>query len=380
MSVESPDFSSALKARHPRAFAALLLVVLFLIPWFNSGYTVLSKHAFATSVNPLIFSLARDVCATPLLFIYTALCDGWPAVEWALVPRLVVLGAVGIFAAQLFYALGIQQTTGAIGSIMNLLIPVFTSTLAVLLGLERAHLNEWFGWARVIGLVAAVGGAAYILLASMSTGALDSSAYVTGALCFVASTLASSVYLIVQRALVLTMPPSRVVFWAYFFGMCALALSSLYYVDDASVWHIGSDAALGALAYAALVNSCAMYVAVAWANRWSSPLQIAACIPLQVPATVVLSRLLLGESDWRSSDALGCACVVLGLGAVTLAQHRAAQARAADEAAASVCNDVSARGCTATSVASASELETGASALSNTPLLAARGLVNTYGQ
>ena len=114
---------------------------------------------------------------------------------------------------------------------------------------------------------------------------------------------------------------------AYLFGTAYLALSSLYYVNDASVWHVGSSTALGALAYAILINSCVVYLIIAWANKHSNPVQIVAFVPLQVPATVILSKLLLGQNDWQPRDAVGCACVIVGLACVSYAQFQSQHAK-----------------------------------------------------
>ena len=152
---------------------------------------------------------------------------------------------------------------------MQLLTPIFTSFFSVLLGLERARLNRLYGWVRVLGLLAAVGGAAWMLLTGLS-GNVDRGDLVTGTLCFVVNTLAASCFLLVQRPLVQEVPPTRVVFWAYLFGTIYLALSSLYYANDASVWHVGSTTALAALAYAVVINSCVVYLVIAWVRSTNS--------------------------------------------------------------------------------------------------------------
>ena len=111
----SETCTDALKARSPRQFFVLLCAVLFFYQWLIAGYVVVSKHAFSSNINPLIFSLVRDTCATPLLLLNTCLADGSPAVAWRHIPRLAVLGATGIFGSQFFFAIGVKLTTSSEG-------------------------------------------------------------------------------------------------------------------------------------------------------------------------------------------------------------------------------------------------------------------------
>ena len=59
-------------------------------------------------------------------------------------------------------------------------------------------------------------------------------------------------------------------------------------------------------------------------------MQIVAFIPLQVPATVILSNWLLGQNDWQPRDLIGCVCVVLGLACVSWAQYKSQQEAASE--------------------------------------------------
>ena len=66
------------------------------------------------------------------------------------------------------------------------------------------------------------------------------------------------------------------------------------------------------------------------ANKHSNPVQIVAFIPLQVPATVILSNWLLGQNDWQPRDLVGCICVMLGLACVSWAQYKSSQEAASE--------------------------------------------------
>src|SRR5262249_50100194 len=52
-------------------------------------------------------------------------------------PALALLGALGIFANQVFFILGLERTTATNASILMISVPVFTVAVAAALGVER---------------------------------------------------------------------------------------------------------------------------------------------------------------------------------------------------------------------------------------------------
>lgn len=133
------------------------------------------------------------------MFIISWLLEGFPVVQWSDAPRIIFLGATGVFGNQVLFIYGLQKTNPTNAAIMQPLIPVLTAAVALLMGLEQLHIYHWFGVLRLIGLVCGLVGAAYMLgLDNLGGQGADA---ITGNICLLIQSLSLSLYMIAQRPL-----------------------------------------------------------------------------------------------------------------------------------------------------------------------------------
>ncbi len=122
-------------------------------------------------------------------------------------PRLAVCGWLGIALNQALYLEGLQRSTALHAGLLILLIPVFTTAIAVALRQEK------FEARRAAGIALAFAGAV-VLVARGATDSLSLEPGV-GNLLLVANALAYSFYLVLSRPLLQRYSALVVILWAY---------------------------------------------------------------------------------------------------------------------------------------------------------------------
>jgi drug/metabolite transporter (DMT)-like permease len=150
-------------------------------------------------------------------------------------PALALLGALGVFANQVFFILGLRYTTATNASILMVSVPVFTVAVAAVLRIER------LGGRRLLGVALAVAGALVLLgpgrlqLGGAGAGStLGNTLILTNGLCY-------ATFLVLQRPVLQRLPWRTVIAWAFLLGGAGVlavsipALSRLR-VDQVS-WH-----------------------------------------------------------------------------------------------------------------------------------------------
>jgi drug/metabolite transporter (DMT)-like permease len=114
-------------------------------------------------------------------------------------------------------------------------------------------------------------------------------------------------------------PGTRITFWSYLCGTVFLGLSSFYYVGDADAFAIKHDNYWYALAYAAVVSSCAAYLLITWANSQTSSVIVTSFWPLQVFFSALFSFFVFAE-EFQLRQGIGAAIIIAGLFAVCYTQ------------------------------------------------------------
>ncbi|HVS04311.1 MAG TPA: DMT family transporter [Thermoanaerobaculia bacterium] len=274
-----------------------------------AGFHVVGK-AVLDHLHPLTLAALRVGCATPLLL----------AIAWhhdRLLPRprdlphLVLLGALGVFANQVLFILGLQRTTATDAAILMPSIPVFAVALAALAGIERPGLKQ------VAGIGLAVGGALVMLRpwegAWMAGGTL-------GNALILANCLAYAAFLVAQRPLLERLPWRTVIAWSFLFGgigVVAVAIPQLAELTPATV----PAAAWAGLAYIVLFPTAVGYSLATWAVQRSTPALVAAYTTLQPLFAAALAAAFLGE---RLGPAEGIGFVLIAAGLALVGRRRAA--------------------------------------------------------
>ena len=130
-------------------------------------------------------------------------------------------------------------------------------------GIESFYGRHWFGWVRLLGLLAGLGGA--VVMLGISDLGKSNSALV-GNLCLIGNCTSFALYVIFQRPLFEgsgKIPATRVTFWSYAAGTIYLGFACLYYAHDTAAWELPASGYY-ALAYATFLSSGAAYLLISW--------------------------------------------------------------------------------------------------------------------
>jgi drug/metabolite transporter (DMT)-like permease len=185
------------------AHAALSAVQLFF-----ALFPVFGKLAFAGGTyTPLAVGAARILFgALSLAGLAFALHGARALPPWSELPRIFGLAILGVAANMTLYLEGLKRSTAGNATLMICLIPVFTFSLAVLLGHER------FGARRISGLLLALLGAAVLVFGGQAELGGE---HALGNVLIALNCLGYAAYLVLVRPLALRYPPLAVISWMF---------------------------------------------------------------------------------------------------------------------------------------------------------------------
>ena len=188
------------------AHAALVAVQVFF-----ALFPVFGKLAFKDGVySPLAVGVARVLFGALALFGLALALHGRAALpprrEWG---RIALLALLGVAANMTLYLEGLKRSTAGNATLMICLIPVFTFTIAGVLGHER------FGARRIGGLVLALSGAAVLVAGHAELGP----EHVLGNLLIAGNCAGYAAYLVLVRSLARRHPPLAVIAWMFVFSL-----------------------------------------------------------------------------------------------------------------------------------------------------------------
>ncbi|MGE0640651.1 MAG: DMT family transporter [Thermoanaerobaculia bacterium] len=296
MHAEKPDL-------HRRVLVALLVVQLCFSSLHLVGKIVLRE------LPPFALAGMRLLLATPVLLLLAWRRDRLipPRRDW---PTLALLGLFGITANQLLFLSGLSLTSASSASVLMPSIPVFTAGAAVILGLER------WSWPRFGGVTLAVLGALVLL----DPGHLESGTRaVLGNSLILLNCLSYSVYLVVQRPVLLRLPWRTVIAWTFLFGTLGAlpwTAASLF----ATGWGALQPVTIAGVLWIALVPTALAFSLNSWASRRTDASVVAAFTTLQPLLTILVAIPLLGEKpSWNQ----GVGFLLIAAGLVVVRQARA---------------------------------------------------------
>lgn len=259
--------------------------------------------------SPIVYALAREGCAGPILLALSWVVAGKAAPKRADLWRVCALG-VAMYLSQLLYILGIELSGVTVATCMQPAIPVFTVLLGIALRMEHGNPRKLTGIGlAVVGAICMVAGGA--ASASHAPGVTEAQAdnMLLGDFCLLVNTLAMAVYYVVSKQMVAKYPPICVAAWAYLVAATCMGLTAAVHTDAAD-WHFPRSMVVPLL-YWIVVCSVAGYYAVTWAMRHLPASQVAAFQCLQPFIGTILAFLVLNEAPtvWD----LGAIGIVAGL-------------------------------------------------------------------
>ena len=213
-----------------------------------------------------------------------------------------------MFGNQFFYIMGVYYAGADISSVFQPAIPVWTALFAIVTGIEKPPtLRKLHGWAKVVGILVAVGGAVTMLTERLTRGSsvTYSDKIIFGIVFLFANTICMAIFILIQKRYIFERSerwakyPVSVTAWCYCFGALCMGLASFYYVikcphsgacqDDP--WFIPQEEAIP-LVYAIFVASALCYMLITWGNMLVPASLVTAFWPLQVNINICLHSLI----------------------------------------------------------------------------------------
>ncbi len=298
-----PDSRSPVEGSVERGLVTLHMALLAVQLSF-SGFHVVGKMVLE-DVPPLALACLRVLFATPILLLFAARRGATiPELRW--LPKLALLGFLGVFLNQVLFIVGLGYTTPTNAAILMPSIPAFTVGVAALLGLER------IGPYRLAGVTLAICGA-LVILDPTRFSAGDST--LVGNLLILLNCLSFATFLVLQRPILRHLPWQTVIAGAFVFGSLGVLAVGGTTLGQLSPSSLAASTWMGIL-YIMVFPTTLSYLINSWAIQRSSALLAAAYTTLQPLLTALLSRLFLAEVlTWR--QALGFALIASGLWCVS---------------------------------------------------------------
>jgi drug/metabolite transporter (DMT)-like permease len=275
-------------------------LALFFVQLLFGGFHVVGK-AILAEVSPLALAGLRVGLAAPVLLAVA----GWrdrclpPLRE---MPRLALLGFLGVFANQLLFLIGLSHTTAANAAILMPSIPVFALALSVIFRIQRAAPRQW------LGVASAVAGA--VVLVDPTAFRLTDET-VLGNLLILANCLSYAAFLVFQRPVLDRLPWRTFIAWSFLFGGAGVLTVSAPELVVLARSPVSPATWVGVL-YIALAVTGLGYFLATWSVRRSSPTLVAAYTTLQPVLAVVLAVIFLGERP-GGREAAGFLLIAAGL-------------------------------------------------------------------
>jgi drug/metabolite transporter (DMT)-like permease len=314
----------------------IVYLTLLSVQFMFSGYHIVSEVALGSNaISAYMMCFVRELLATPILFIFAIFVipkDKSLIPDLTDIPRLISLGLTGIFGNQIFFLLGLQLTSPTNAAIMQPLVPVMTTIIALLLRYEppldllNSALSRW----KVFGILSAVGGAIVMMLTSDSGGSSQSMANpFLGNILLICNCLAFSLFVLLQKPLLGKYPPPVITAWAYLFGSVFVAMISAPYWIKAESWvsAVSNYKVILAILYAAVVSSALAFGLITWANSRVQGVVTTLFQAAQPFSTSMLAWMVFGTMV-TPLQILGAVLIIAGLVMVCYAKDQEQRAAA----------------------------------------------------
>jgi len=202
----------------------LALVIVFTL--FGGG-SFISKFGIH-GVSPLVFETVREVAVGPLFLVASLAMHGRCLPERADLRR-VLLCSLCFAGSQTGFFLGLKYENPTVGSTWQTALPIFTTTMAVLVGLEGATCQK------ASGILLASGGAAWMTMGAIAfsgsggAGAVGRSSrdILSGHAMFLAQAILNSSYIVFSKALAEKYGGVLLTGWSFTLGSACLAALAL---------------------------------------------------------------------------------------------------------------------------------------------------------
>jgi len=316
-------------------------VALFAGQALNGGAGVVAKCGIP-QINPVVFALLREACATPLLFCVARLVDG-PITCTPQRTHLLLFAAFALFSNQIAYITGLKLSNPVVGAAWQPSQPIFVLSIAVVFRLEACTL-----W-KLIGVMGAVAGCLFMTFGGPKDAGRGNYELL-GNILFFYNCIFTALFVLSLRFIKDSMPSYLAM--AVLYAMATLLITATAFVVGTSpnlqsffcpectggFWHVPPDMVFP-LAYWVLGPSVLSYTALTFGTKYAkNPSLCLAYSTAQPLVAGVLEALLvgLGWNEFHPDRALsmpgqlqllgGC-MIIIGLACVAADAQRPEGAR-----------------------------------------------------
>lgn len=292
--------------------------------WLNYGGLVLIAVVWGAnfaisrlamdSFNPIVFSFLRFGLAVPFFFIILKLTEGSVGIPWRIVPKLALIGLVGITVLEITVMYSIKYTTLANASLLNVAPwPIFAALFAPFFTRESITMRLIVGGA--ISLV----GVSLVILGGGEGFTLTSENMLGNAMAFGIS-IVGPLFNLASMSLMKQYSALRVSTWTIAFG-------SLFMVPlTFGAWGQTDWSSLGAghylsIAYNVLI--CTVLAFVLWnACMFKVGATRSNFFRYAVPAAAVIAGYFMFDEKIALLQMCGAACMAAGLVWITIERKK----------------------------------------------------------
>lgn len=184
-------------------------LILIAVVWgANFGISRLAMESF----NPIVFSFLRFGLAIPFFFLILKLREGSVGIPWRIVPKLAVIGLVGITLLEITVMYSIKYTTLANASLLNVAPwPIFAALFAPL------FMRETITKRLIVGGVISIVGVCFVILGGGESFSLSSDNMI-GNLMALGVSIVGPLFNLSSMSLVKQYSALRVSTWTIAFG------------------------------------------------------------------------------------------------------------------------------------------------------------------
>ena len=262
-------------------------------------------------MDPLIVGGCRMLLAGVLLLALAAWREGDVRVPRAMLPRLLLMGAVGMGINSVCFLMGLRLSTVSNAALINTLSPVFCMLMVMTLGVERVDRRTG------LGVVIALIGVGVLLRADAVT---DPGGTLIGDLLLLGAAVTWAAYCAFGGRVLSVVGPMRTSAYTLLAGAGTVALASPLMVTNWDVSHV-SVAAWGGVLYAAILSSVVGLTLWNVGIRKVGPTATMVYNYLAPVLAIGLAAALLGET-LGPAQAFGGVVVLLGLTVSTRARGK----------------------------------------------------------
>ncbi|KAG5244624.1 hypothetical protein OIU77_018367 [Salix suchowensis] len=312
----------------------LPFLAMVVVQFGYAGMNITSKLAMDSGMKPLVLVAYRQIFATIATapFAYFFERKTRPKITMSLLFQIFICSLTGVTGNQVFYFIGLENSTPTIGCALTNILPALTFILAVLFRQESVGIKKTSGQAKLLGTVVCVGGAMLLSFyhghminiggSSIHWNYADStgnsstdmkSNLVLGSLFIMASAVSWAIWFTVQAKVSLKFPaPYTCTLLMCFMGSIECVVIGVGANRKVSEWSLRSPGRLVAALYAGIVCSALAFSLTSWSIQRKGALYVSVFSPLLLVIVAALSWALLHEKIYVGT-AVGSILIVAGL-------------------------------------------------------------------